>query len=240
MGQKGGEGRPKMPLALGSAVLGAETRQLAPRRARDRQAAPQANTASENPSEGEGQGEELPAPVGSELETADEYFLGSLSWLGTIYRDTTFWTERDIVYVLQRHLADALRPTDTGWRVLNGHRVNPGESPPMSADLVIASPTGQVRLGAEFKYEPCHRRPDIAKGKFPVALWTDIVKDTVRARLMVERGAEVAYTIVVDEGAWSSKRDRSLFQEHLIWHTECPCGRAHGVDVLIYRASGDQ
>ena len=48
----------------------------------------------------------------------------SLSWLGATYRDTKFWTERDIVYVLQRHLADVFRRKDTGWRVFNGHRVN--------------------------------------------------------------------------------------------------------------------
>ena len=57
---------------------------------------------------------------------------------------------------------------------------------------------------------------------------------------MVERGAEVAYAICVDEGAWTSKRDRSMFEEHLVWDTVCSCGTEHGVDVLVHRASGDQ
>jgi hypothetical protein len=175
----------------------------------------------------------------TELATADGYFLESLAWLGVAYRGMPFWTERDIVYVLQRQLTDRLQRHDTTWRVFNGHRVNPGESPPMSADLVIVAPSGEVTVGAEFKYEPCHRRPDIAKGKFPVAVWTDVIKDTVRAELMVDRGAEVAYAICVDEGGWTENRDCSMFEEHLEWDTECPCGRDHPTDVLIYRAAAD-
>jgi hypothetical protein len=241
MGQEGGKGRSTMrSLTRGGAALRAVANRLARRRARDRHAAPRPHADNGDPPAGEGRGDGSPDPDRSALETADKYFLDSLSWLGATYRDTTFWTERDIVYVLQRHLTDVFRRTDAGWRVFNGHRVNPDESPPMSADLVIVSPKGQIHLGAEFKYEPCHRRHDIAKGKFPVAVWTDIVKDTARARLMVERGAEVAYAIFVDEGAWSSKRDRSIFEEQLLWDTTCPCRSDHGVDVLIYRASGDQ
>ena len=181
-----------LALTAGGAVLGAVTNRLASRRVGDRHAAPQPHASNVDPPDIDGRGE-WPSADRPELETADEYFVESLSWLGATYRDTKFWTERDIDYVLQRHLADVFRRKDTGWRVFNGHRVNPGESPPMSADLVIVSPTDQIHLGVEFKYEPCHRRPDIAKGKFPAAVWTDIVKDTVRARLIVERGAEVAY-----------------------------------------------
>lgn len=124
--------------------------------------------------------------------TAEGYFVDSLEFLAGTYRDTPFWTERDIVYVLQRQLADRLQRQPRGWRVFNGQRINPGEKPAVSADLAIVAPSGEVTLGAEFKYEPCHRRPDIAKGKFPVAVWTDVVKDTVRADRMVERGAVVA------------------------------------------------
>jgi hypothetical protein len=94
-----------------------------------------------------------------------------------------------------------------------------------------------VALGAEFKYEPCHRRPDISKGKFPVAVWADVVKDMARARQMVDRGAEVAYAIFLDEGGWSMRRDRSMFETHREWETDCPCGRHHQVEVLIHRVS---
>jgi hypothetical protein len=103
----------------------------------------------------------------------------------------------------------------------------------------MVDPSGEVSLGAEFKYEPCHRRPDIGKGKFPVAVWTDVVKDTLRARQMVDRGAEVAYAICVYEGGWSTMRDRSMFEQHREWDTDCPCGRDHPVDVLIHRVASN-
>ena len=104
------------------------------------------------------------------------------------------------MYTLQRELARALNLQGAPWRVLSGHRANPGERPGVSADCVLVARSGAVELGAEFTYEPCHRRFDIAKGKFPVALWADVVMDTTRARQMVDRGAEVAYAILVDEG----------------------------------------
>ncbi len=169
--------------------------------------------------------------------TAEDYFLEALDWLAATYRDTPFWTERDIVYVLQRQLSDQLQRRNGAWRVFNGHRINPGETPAMSTDLVMVGPSGEVSLGAEFKYEPCHRRPDIAKGKFPVTVWADVVKDTLRARQMVNRGAEAAYAICVDEGGWTRKGDRSMFEGHLEWETKCPCGHDHAVDVLIHRVS---
>jgi hypothetical protein len=106
----------------------------------------------------------------------------------------------------------------------------------VSADLVLVARSGAVALGAEFKYEPCHRRPDLAKGKFPVAVWTDVVNDTIRARQMVDRGAaEVAYAILIDEGGWSMRRDRSMFEMRREWETNCPCGRHHQIEVLIHR-----
>jgi hypothetical protein len=167
--------------------------------------------------------------------TAEACFVDSLEWLALTYRGTPFWTERDIVYVFQRHLSERLRSQNDQWRVFNGHRINPTERPAVSADLVIISPSGDIALGAEFKYEPCHRRPDIAKGKFPVAVWADVVKDIARADQMVARGAEVAYAICIDEGGWTTARDRSMFEERLEWSTECPCERDHIVEVLMHR-----
>jgi hypothetical protein len=157
--------------------------------------------------------------------------------LALTYRDTPFWTERDIVYVLQRQLSEELRRHNGQWRVFNGHRINPSEKPAVSADLVMVSPSGDIALGAEFKYEPCHRRPDIAKGKFPVAVWADVVKDIARADQMVARGADVAYAICIDEGGWTTARDRSMFEDRLEWRTECPCGRDHVVEVLMHRVA---
>jgi hypothetical protein len=70
-----------------------------------------------------------------------------------------------------------------------------------------------------------------------MAVWRDVVKGVGRARQLVDRGAEVAYAICVDEGGWSSERDRSRFGKVLEWRTECPCGRDHAVEVLVHRVS---
>jgi hypothetical protein len=226
-------------LAAGGALVGAVANRLATRWEHHQASADPLDDNLSRPDIGPPAASLKPAREVAELATAEDYFLESLAWLGVAYRGMPFWTERDVVYVLQQQLTDGLQRQATTWRVFNGHRVNPGESPPMSADLVIVAPSGEVTVGAEFKYEPCHRRTDIAKGKFPVAVWTDVIKDTVRAQLMVERGAEVAYAICVDEGGWTKRRDRSMFEEHLEWDNECPCGRDHPTDVLIHRASVD-
>jgi hypothetical protein len=105
------------------------------------------------------------APLAS---TVDEYFTNALEWLSEAYRSTPFWTERDIVYTLQGELARELHRDGAPWHVLNGHRVNPGERPAVSADLVLVARSGAVALGAEFKYEPCHRSPTLPRASSPL------------------------------------------------------------------------
>jgi hypothetical protein len=76
--------------------------------------------------------------------TAEDYFLRSLDCGGSV-PGNPFWTERDIVYVLQRQLSDLLQRRSGEWRVFNGHRVNPGEKPAVSADLVMVASAGLCR-----------------------------------------------------------------------------------------------
>jgi hypothetical protein len=135
----------------------------------------------------------------------------AIEWLGAKYGSKVFYFERDIVYTLQSHLVARVDAERFPIRVYNDYPIIPGQYRSLSADLALVSTTKDVLLAAEFKYEPCHRRPDLLKSKLPVTIWADIVKDTLRAYRFVEEGrARVAYAVCIDEGNYLAQRDLSI------------------------------
>jgi hypothetical protein len=107
-----------------------------------------------------------------------------------------------------------------GWsaRVYNDYPMIAGSRRSLSADLALVSPTDEVLVAAEFKYELCHRLRDLLRTKLPVTVWADIVRDTERVRQFVHEGkTTVAYAICIDEGNYLAQRDLSIYEERRCW-----------------------
>ena len=153
-----------------------------------------------------------------DAEQADALFREAIDWLGADYGSRVFYLERDIVYTLQSRPVAGVDAERLPFRVYDDYPIIPGQYGGLSADLAVVSASQEVLLAAEFKYEPCHRRPDLLKPTLPVTIWADIVKDTLRAHRFVEEGrAKVAYAVCIDEGNYLAQRDLSIYEERRVW-----------------------
>src|SRR5688572_18986663 len=146
-----------------------------------------------------------------DMELAEVLFRQAIEWLGASYGSHVFYFERDIVYTLQAHLTERVSAEHLPVRVYNDYPMIAGPRRSLSADLAMVSPTDEVLVAAEFKYEPCHRRLDLLKTKLPLTVWAEIVHDTERAQQFVqERKTRVAYAICIDEGNYLAQRELSI------------------------------
>ncbi len=134
-----------------------------------------------------------------------EVFKSSLRWLQDSYTDYTFFTERDIVWTMQRHISEEISQAGVPYRVFNDQTMSKGNR----TDLAILDERDFVEVAVEFKYEPSHTRRadrggDIWPSKFDVVFWTgdgSVQKDIDRAQEYVKRRlAKEAFSIFVDEG----------------------------------------
>lgn len=131
---------------------------------------------------------------------------GAIAELRRTYGDLCFYTERDIVWTLQRWLIQQCANRGLPFLVFNDHATEPGQYRALSADiaLVIESSAPVVM---ELKYEPSHRRADIGTGKFPVIGWSGVEEDCRRVRRWVSSGmAASGIALLIDEGATFSAR----------------------------------
>ena len=151
-----------------------------------------------------------------------EVFEQTMQWLRDHYAEFRFFTERDLVWTVQRHLTDVIEHSGLPFRVFNDYPMLPGSHRSRSADLVLVSapvtpPTlsakgkwsasAPVALAVEFKYEPAHARDDIWRTKLPVVGWDGIQHDIKRLHEFVEyERASDAYAIFVDEGGAFRRR----------------------------------
>jgi hypothetical protein len=149
-----------------------------------------------------------------------------MKWLRERYSDQRFYTERDLVWTVQRRLAGEIAQQGLPYRVFNDYPMLPGPQRSLSADIVLASmpvakpklspsgkwgSSGAVALAVEFKYEPSHARDDIWPTKFPVVSWSSVTQDVARLYQFIEQGrALVAYAIFVDEGGYFRHRAPAL------------------------------
>lgn len=137
------------------------------------------------------------------MSEATRVFEDSIDWLRQNYSSFGFFVERDVVWILQRRIAELIRARALPYRVFNDYGILPGNRRSLSADIAILNADNEVEVAAEFKYEPSHKRTDIWRNKFPVVFWDDegVGKDVKRVREFVEkRTARVAYAIFIDEG----------------------------------------
>jgi hypothetical protein len=143
-------------------------------------------------------------------DRADVLLREAIDWLEANYGSQVFYVERDIVYTLQNHLVSRVDAERLPFRVYDDYPIIPGQYRHLSVDLALVSPTTDVLVAAEFKYEPCHQRLDLLKPNLPVTIWADVVNDTLRAHQYVDEGrATVAYAVCIDEGNYIAKRDLS-------------------------------
>lgn len=157
----------------------------------------------------------------SHVGEVEEVFLRVLRTFCEGYGDAVYYTERDIVYVLQTRLVAALAQYDRGVQVFNDYKI----SPTARADLVVRSRTATQAdsslLAVEFKYEPDRDRTDIPQGKFPVTAWTEITKDRDRINLFASANrAEVSYCVLFDEDGRYDARAPTVFPTNLVLRRE--------------------
>jgi len=141
----------------------------------------------------------------------------SLLWLWEHYSEFRFFTERDVVWTIQRHLLDVIEQQALAFSVFNDFPIEPGARRALSVDLAILRPNERVALALEFKYEPDHRRGhgderEIWPTKLSpsVVFWgaEGVLKDMERIKRWVNDGrAEAAFAIFIDEGGLFRSRE---------------------------------
>jgi hypothetical protein len=146
-----------------------------------------------------------------------------LVWLQETYHDHTFFVERDVVWTLQLELKRQIDRRGLPLRVFNDYAVAKGSRRGLCADLALIDQANKVKVAAEFKYEPDHRRQDIRQQKLPVVGWKDMEKDIGRVRTFVAAGAiECGYTVFIDEGGYFRHREAHTGSNWIDWPKQEP------------------
>ena len=148
-------------------------------------------------------------PATQKSMNAAELFENTIkTWLPKNYNNK-FFTERDVVWTVQKHVMEKLKNNDLPYLIFNDHRI------PCSrrrTDLAILDKSScSIEVAVEFKYEPSHSRKgeDIFERKFPVVAWgkNGIATDMQRIREYVADGtSKIAYLVFIDEGGYFQKR----------------------------------
>ena len=150
-----------------------------------------------------------------------EIFKSALRWLRDNYTDYRFYTERDLVWTIQGHIAEEIRRAGLPYRVFNDHTIFNKKS----TDLAILDEGDFIELAAEVKYEPSHARRadrggDIWPHKLysPVVSWSDVEKDVQRVQAYVERRlVKEAFSVFVDEGGHFRHRNPHPGSQWVDW-----------------------
>lgn len=130
----------------------------------------------------------------------------ALGWFLASYGERPYFVERDVVWTIQTWLVRRVGELELTWQVRNDYAPLPGPRRAPGADIGIAV-DGAAALLVEFKYEPSHRRTDIAQEKLPVISWQDVEKDAARVQRFVDAGrAPVALAVLIDEGGFFRTR----------------------------------
>ena len=140
---------------------------------------------------------------------ARHLFFDVLSWLRNTYRSHRFFTERDVVWTVQKRLLQEAASRNLQHRVFHNDRMTKGEAKSAPADLALLGPGDRAHLAIEFKYEPDHERvrTEFPASKFPVVDWKEVTKDIERVQEFVREGfTPRAVSVFVDEGSHFRRR----------------------------------
>jgi hypothetical protein len=154
------------------------------------------------------------------MELSVELFEGVLEWLHKNYYTFTFYTARDIVWIMQTSMAKIIKKKNLPFRVFHDYGPLQTNRRKNYIDLVILGSDDSVHVAAEFRYEPSHKRTDILSEKFPIVSWDkrglradmDYVKEYVAKDI-----ASVAYLVFIDEGGHFRKRNPLPDSEWIDW-----------------------
>lgn len=156
--------------------------------------------------------------AGFPSDESPRLFENALTWLQQTYHEHTFFVERDVVWTVQLWLIREIAGRGLPLRVFNDYAVVKGPRRGLCCDIAIVDQSNKVKVAAEFKYEPDHRRQDILPQKLPVVGWIDMQKDIARIRTFIEAGAiECGYTVFIDEGGYFRHRDAHSGSDWLDW-----------------------
>jgi hypothetical protein len=132
---------------------------------------------------------------------AARLFDDALTWFHDTYASHRFYTERDVVWTLQKWLALESATRGLPYQTYNDFGVEPGLRRALSADIALVVPGESPDLAVEFKYEPSHLRDDIPRSKIPVVGWTAVLQDVERIhRWVAEARIKAGAAVLIDEG----------------------------------------
>lgn len=156
----------------------------------------------------------------------------AVDWLRANYEDFQFSTERDVVWTLQKRIAQTIKENRLQFQVLNDYPMMKGARRSFCADLAIVSSEGLVATALEVKYEPSHLRSDVRPAKLPVVSWKAVGKDVDRVRTFVEHGkAMSAKSYFIDEGGHFASREPPPETSWISWG-----GDRRVLQSILYRA----
>jgi hypothetical protein len=154
------------------------------------------------------------------MDLSVELFEGVMEWLRKNYNTFTFYTGRDIVWIMQTSISKIIKKKNLPLRVFHDYGPLQTSRRKNYIDLVIVDKNDTVLVAAEFRYEPSHKRIDILPEKFPVIAWdkSGLKADAEHVREYVTKGiAQVAYLVFIDEGGHFRKRNPIAGCEWIDW-----------------------
>ena len=170
------------------------------------------------------------------MDLSIELFEGVIEWLRKNYHKYTFYTERDIVWIIQTSMARIIKKKNLPLRVFHDYGLLQTNRRKNYIDLVVLDNDDSINLAAEFSYEPSHKRIDILPEKFPVVTWDKdgIKADVEHAREYIQKDiAGVAYSVFIDEGGQFRKRNPLPDTEWIDW--DPPDTQSRPVSILWFK-----
>lgn len=144
-----------------------------------------------------------------DLKDVIKIFEEAVRWLQINYITFNFFHERDIEWTLQTHLIEEIKKRNIPLNVNFNYRM-PNKD---LVDIVLQElETNHIYLAVELKYEPDHKRVDIAPGKLiPSKVFWDsernhgVIQDIKRIdEIIKNRYCDVGYVVFIDEGSHHS------------------------------------
>ncbi len=144
------------------------------------------------------------------MEVSANLFEGVMNWLRNNYRNYHFFTERDIVWLVQTSMLKIIETKKLRYRVRNDYSIVHLGLRRSSIDLVILDDSDNIVVAIEFSYEPSHRRDDILPENLPMVTYdkNGVGREIECVKEYVQRGAaKIAYAVLIDENSLFRKRN---------------------------------